>query len=339
MAKNESDLLVKTLSEAAESQENMRRNLETNAEQTQGEKEEAIADIYEAAGKIKAMHFVKTQADFFNLVMLKKVKDAKDYRNRFGMSWERFCEHVGVSRRWVDEQLADLKPFKVEFLEAFLQFSGVAINKIKYLGESISGGTSGISENAIIYNGETIPLDAEHKDDIQALLESLEENHKKEKEESDATIKTKDRLLKSKEELVNKMEREINRLEKTVQKTDLTEEEQDCVNLLAQVQMDFLTGLSDIKKKIKPAEAPDIALRQLYFLYIFISKVCMEERLALHEFYQNAEEVPWEITEIELPPAEILIDNLPMTAGKGMGKAYKKQIEKRAAKSKQNEPS
>lgn len=293
------------------------------------EKEKAIANIFEMAGKIKATNFNKSQAAFFSLLMLKKVKDAKEYRTSMGMSWEQFCQHVGVNRRWVDEQLADLKPFKVEFLEDFLRFSEVPLSKIKYLGESIAEGNSGIEDGAITYNGETIPLDAEHKDDIQALLETLEQSHKQQTEEKDATIRTKDRLIKAKEAVITKMERELARLEKTVQKTDLTDEEQDAVNLLQEVQRDFIQWIADIKRKIKPGQAPEIALRQLYFLYIFMSKVCMEERLDLHEFYQHAEDVPWEITEMEIPSAEILIDNTPLTAG--MGRAYKEKIEQRKA--------
>src|SRR5208337_4605334 len=99
-----------------------------------------IANIFEMAGKIKATTFFGAQSKFFNLLMLKQVKDSKEYRDRFDMSWEKFCEHVGVNKRWVDEQLADLKPFEVEFLEAFLQFSGVPISKFKYLGESVVEG-------------------------------------------------------------------------------------------------------------------------------------------------------------------------------------------------------
>ena len=332
--KTEADIVVGAVSEHAESVEIMKRDQERSADQVQRDKEAAIANVYEMAGKIKATNFQTAQSNFFRLLMLKQVKDSKEYRDRFDMSWEKFCEHVGVNRRWVDEQLADLKPFKVEFLEAFLRFSGTPINKIKYLCESIAEGTSGITENSIIYKGEIIPIDADHQDDIKGLFETLEENHKKEKDDADTTIRTKERLLKSKEDTINKMERELKRLEKTVDKSELTEEEQDACNLLAQVQLEFLSRLSDIKKKIEPHKAPDIALRQLYYLLIFFSKIAMEERLALQEHYAQADEVPWEITEMEIPPTDVLIDNLPMTAGKGMGaKVVAKLEERKAAKS------
>lgn len=327
--KTEADNFVDAVSQHVESTEIMKRNLEKSAEQNQRDREEAIASLSEMAGKLKATNFFKTQADFFNLLLLKQVKDSKEYRDRLGMTWEAFCESIGLKRRTVDEQLQDLQPFRLEFLAAFRQLSGSDMSKIKYLGMAVTGGSAEITENAITYNGETIPIDAEHKDEIQALLETLEENHKKEKEEAEITIKTKDRLLKAKEDTINRMERELKRLEKTVPKSELTEEEQDAVNLLARVQTDFLAALSDIKKKIKPHESPEIALRQYYYLLIFMSKITMEERLELHEEYANAEEVPWEITEMELPPTDVLIDNLPLTAGRGIGGKVKAKIEER----------
>jgi hypothetical protein len=63
-----------------------------------------------------------------------------------------------------------------------------------------------------------------------------------------------------------------------------------------------------------------------------MSKVTAEERLILHEEYKEAEDVPWEISEMELPPTDVMIDNLPMTAGKGLGKKVVDKLEERAAK-------
>lgn len=332
MSKREAELVTKAMDESARTTEVMKRDLEKSAEQTQKDREAAIANIYEMAGKIKATNFFKSQAEFFNLVMLKKVKDSKEYRERFGITWEQFCEHVGVERRTIDRYLEDLEPFRQEFLGQLSNFSGVTFSKIKYLGMAVNEKLATLSENAISYNGETIPLDAEHKDEIQALLETLEENHKKEKEDDDATIRTKDRLLKAKEDTINKMERELKRLEKITPKSELTEEEQDAVTLLLQAQKDFLSTISDIKKKIEPHKAPEIALRQYYYLLIFMQKITSEERLSLQGAYAGAEIVPWEIMEEELPPTDILIDNLPMTAGKGIGAKVVAKMEERKNK-------
>lgn len=328
----EADKLVKNYSAAALSMEEERRNIEKNTETAQREKEEAIANVYEMAGKIKATNFQKSQSDFFRLLMLKQVKDSKEYRGRFGMTWEKFCEHVGVNKRWIDEQLTDLKPFKAEFLEAFLQFSGVPVSKIKYLAESVLEGTSKISDDAIVYNGETIPLDAEHKDDIQAILETLKEDHKKKTEELEATLSATKKVNAAKEKVINTLERDLKRLEKKVDLSDLTDEEQDAINLLNRVQMDFMMGMSDIKKAIKPHEAPAIALRSYYFLLLFINKYCTDEREALNETYREAEECPWEIMDQEIPDSAVVVDNLPCFAGQGIGVLYQAKIDARKAK-------
>ncbi|PKN20402.1 MAG: hypothetical protein CVU71_01015 [Deltaproteobacteria bacterium HGW-Deltaproteobacteria-6] len=332
MSKREAELVAKAQDESARTTEVMRRDQEKSAEQVQRDKEAAIANIYEMAGKIKATNFFKSQAEFFNLVMLKKVKDSKEYRERFGITWEQFCESVGINRRTMDRALEDLAPFRQEFLDTLSNFSGVTYNKIKYLGMAANEKLVNLSENAITFNGETIPVDAEHADEIQSLLETLEEDHKQAAAEAAETIKTKERLIRDKDKVMDKLARDIARLERTVGKSELTEEEQDACNLLHQVQLDIQTWFSDIKKKIEPHKAPEIALRQYYYLLIFFSKLAMEERLALQAHYDGAEEVPWEITEMEIPPTEVMIDNLPLTAGKDMGKKVVAKIEERKAK-------
>jgi hypothetical protein len=135
-----------------------------------------------------------------------------------------------------------------------------------------------------------------------------------------------------KQKMINSYSKEIAQLKRTMPKSELTEEEQEGVDMLIQLQKDFLTAISDIKKKIQPNKAPNVVLRQLYFLYIFISKVAMEERMDLNEAYKDADEVPWEISEMELPPTDVMIDNLPMTAGKGMGKKVVEKMEERKNK-------
>lgn len=331
MAKNTGvDIVIGAVSEHAESVEIMKRDQAQNTEQAQRDKEEAIANIYELSGKIKATNFFKTQAEFFNLLLLKKVKDSKEYRERLGMTWEQFCTHAGLNWRTIDRNLEDLKPFHYDFLQTFVNFSGVTFSKIKYLGvtESVT-----VTENAITYNGETIPVDVEHADEIQSLLETLEENHKKEKDEAAETIKTKERLLRDKDKVMDKQARDIARLERTVPKSELTEEEQDAVNLLMQAQRDVMTVLLDVKKKIKPHEAPEIALRQYYYLLILVAKIAMEDRMILHEAYEAAEDVPWEITDMEMPSQEVMMDNLPLSAGHGMGEKIAAKKEERKAKS------
>lgn len=323
---------VKNNTAAVLSREKEKQIIAKNAETVQREKEEAIANVYKMAGKISATNFFKSQAEFFNLVMLKKVKDSKEYRERFGMTWEQFCEHVGVNRRTVDRQLDDLEPFRQDFLDQVSNFSGVTINKIKYLGNAVDQKTVMMSENAIVYNGETIPLDAEHRDDIQVLLENLETAHKAKTEELEATLSATKKVAAAKEKVINTLERDLKRLEKKVDLSELTEEEQDAINLLTEVQFGFERGISDIKKKIEPHKAPELALRCYYFLLLFIGKRCTDECERLNDTYEGADVCPWEVLDQEIPDPAAMIDNLPCFAGQGIGVLYQAKIDARKAK-------
>ena len=142
--KTEAEHVMDATHQAAESIEIMKREHEQNVQQRQRDREEAIASLSEMAGKLKATNFFKTQADFFNLLLLKQVKDSKEYRDRLGMTWESFCDSIGLKRRTVDEQLLDLQPFRLEFLAAFRQLSGADMSKIKYLGMAATGGSAEI---------------------------------------------------------------------------------------------------------------------------------------------------------------------------------------------------
>lgn len=281
-----------------------------------------------AIGAIKTNKAHRDYCDFLDAMVLYRAHKDKNYK-KTGLSWEKFCEASGYERTKADRIIKDVEPVFESFAANMPVFSGVSINEIRWLGKNKPGTFAGFDEDGnLLIDGEKIPGTGE---DITAYINHLKKNHTKERDDLKASISAKEKVLVAKEKVMNDQEREISRLKKSVPQSNLTDEEQDCVNLLATVQLEFLSRLSDIKKKIEPYKAPDIALRQLYYLLIFISKVAMEERLMLQEHYAQAEEVPWEITEMEIPPPEILIDNLPMTAGKGMGKKVAAKLEERAA--------
>ena len=326
------DETVKTYSTAAESYEHMKRDVEKTAETTQRQKEESIASVSEAMGKIMATNFFRAQADFFTMVMLKKVKDSREYL-RFGMTWQQFCDRAGIKRRTIDRELEKLEPFRQDLLGQLANLSGVTYSEVKYLGMAVKESSAILANDAITYNGEMIPLDAEHKDEIKALLETIEEDHKKQIEEKDATIRATKRVSESKDAVIQKLERDLKRLEKSVEKTELSTEEQDGINRLSQVQNDFVGWMSDIGKNINLHESPQIVLRSLYYLYTFIALVVHQKRMELNEAYRDAEEVPWEIREEELDvfPDGVIEDNLPTFVGRGIGKKIRAKKAERAA--------
>lgn len=199
--------------------------------------------LYEMSGKIKTLSFNEAQSRFFRLVMLKQVKDSKEYRERFGMTWEQFCESMGFNRRTLDEQLLDLKPFRAEFLANFASFSGFDFSKIKYLGNSSSEKVAELcqfSDNSIIYEGETIPVTAERADDIKAILERIEEALAKEREERAAEKKTHERRMADEKKHIQKLEKEINKYERHAHDKGLTAEEDAFLQRIDNLRTGFI---------------------------------------------------------------------------------------------------
>lgn len=202
--------------------------------------------LYELAGKIKATIFTEAQAKFLKFIFLKHVKEGKGYRERYGMTWQQFCDHIGIDRRRVDEILEDLKPYGIEFLAEFANFSGHDLNKIKYLTRAISAESANFTGNSIIYQGEEIPLTPEHKDEIQALLERLEETYKtqleeknKEIEEHAGNLRAKDRVLKDKEENLQKAHRRLDKLTRLAEEQNLAPEQAAFLSRMETLRLTF----------------------------------------------------------------------------------------------------
>jgi transcriptional regulator with XRE-family HTH domain len=182
--------------------------------------------VHEMAGKVKATRFTQHQSEFLTLLMLKQVKETKEYRLEYGMNWEEFCEYVGVKRRTIDEQLQDLEPFRVDFLAAFANFIGTDISKIRYLGKALSAESATFDGKNFQICGETIPFDAEHKDEIEAAIYKLLEDLRTQKEESAAQKKAFERVQADSHKTVTKLEKELNRFKKIAEGRGLKPEEE-----------------------------------------------------------------------------------------------------------------
>jgi len=188
--------------------------------------------IFEMVGKIKSMIFTEEQAKCLKFLFLKKAKESKDYREVYGMTWEEFCKHAGFSWRTADRWLTELEPLTTEFSAKLADFSGYDLNKIKYLCKAKSANLAEIKDNAIVYEGEEIPLTPEHKDQIQAILEKIEETYKKneaslkkEIEDKEGDLRAKDRVLKDKEDNNQSLHRQLDKLTRLAKEKGLTPEE------------------------------------------------------------------------------------------------------------------
>ncbi len=216
--------------------------------------------IFEMAGKIKSMMYTESEARCFKILFLKKVKEAKDYREVYGMTWEQFCEHLQISRRSADLWLEELDPLTAEFSANFAGFSGYDLNKIKYLAKAKSANIAGFKANSIVYQGQEIPLTPEHKDEIQALLEKLEESYKAQLEEKAALVRTKEKLIQSQGDLIHRQEKTISKFEKEAERQGLTVEEHAFLKKVENLKIGFdgyMLGLDpdrmeELLKKSKP---------------------------------------------------------------------------------------
>jgi transcriptional regulator with XRE-family HTH domain len=330
MARDPEAEAVKSVYEAGK-QSVIATNEETEA------KLEATKQLFEMAGKVRTAKFFKGISDFALIVLLKQAKEGKAYRKQYGMTWDHFCEHVGIPRRTADQWLTDTASIGSEFLANFPETLGVGINKLKYLAGAVSANVAGISGNKITYDGREVVITASNSEEIKDLFEELEKREQATREEMAAEKKAHDRVREDLHKSLVKAEKELARLKKQVPLDDLTEDERDAMDLLKKVEGDFIQAISTVRKKLVYCKAPAIALRSWYFLLLLMQKVARDERLELHEYFNEAEEPPWEVTDFELPPEHVLVNETPLT--RGMGESYLQRItdlaEKRQGKNKE----
>lgn len=158
----------------------------------ESEAQHAIADSQQSTakrdqtlietGQIQTFDFVKKQSEAFNLKMILKHKEEKTYKGlpytdengnlTYTKTWEDYCIHkVGMSRRTVDENLANLKHFGEAFLVAS-QKIGLGIRDIRALKGLPT------DEQALIIESEAVEVG--DKESIKDLIDDLKAKHKKE---------------------------------------------------------------------------------------------------------------------------------------------------------------
>lgn len=217
----------------------MEQKQDAMAEAMKGAREKATSILFREAGRIEAMNFHRAQSEFFMLVMLKRVKESKEYREKLDMTWTQFCESVGVKWRTIDDKLSELKPLKVEFMQAFVNFSGFDFNKIKYLAEASLTDSVKISGNCILYNGQEIAITPENKDEIQAVLEKIEADHKTRADEAEANLKAAKRSMRDKDALIEKKNKDLDRYTGHARAKDLTPEEDGFLQQMENLKIGF----------------------------------------------------------------------------------------------------
>lgn len=223
------------------------RNMEKLKEEQQVERERLIAECYKAIGQVQTSNMFAKFATVSSLVWLKQVKENKTYRDIPGVgTWENFCDYVGMSRQKVDEDLLNLNAFGEEFLTTCQQLS-VGYRELRKLRQLTCDGTVIIDGNTIEISGEAIPLDPDHKEDLQAAIENILEQAA----EAKKNLAANERVLSDKNKLLNKMEKKLARRDQDLAERGLSDDED---TFLQQVE-NFKTAFDGYLLRIEPVYA------------------------------------------------------------------------------------
>ncbi len=217
-------------------------------------REAGIATGFESAGKTKTHGMMEAQHRFMKLVEMKAMKESKKYSEELGMSWEQYCNYCGESRRTVDDQLQDLKPFKSEFLARLAEAFGTELHKIKYLGEAISAKSAGIKGNLLIYDGREIAIVPENKDQIQEVLDQIENAYKTDLDKTREDLADHKKLVKQKNALLEKNAKTLARFENRAEGKGLSPEEDAFERQIE----NFQTAFSGYMSRVEPGKIEEL---------------------------------------------------------------------------------
>lgn len=152
-------------------------------EKEQAEREVLIAEASRLTGRVEALNFIKKVADTASLVTIKNIKESGVYKELPNIkTWEEFCKSIGISRRYLDEQLESLSTFGEDFLAVSATF-GVGYKELRQLRKQVKTGNLEVKDSEVIIDGEVIPLN--DKDELRDALDTLLKSKYKEIEEKD----------------------------------------------------------------------------------------------------------------------------------------------------------
>ncbi len=99
-----------------------------------------------------------------------------------------------------------------------------------------------------------------------------------------------------------------------IQKPKLySSEEEKYLDIISELGMQFEQILMLIQARIgyDKNKVPQEALKKLFYLLLFMQRETMDERVRLCQFYEGANDVPWEPMPMELPPDDVVNKNVP----------------------------
>jgi len=214
----------------------------------------AVRDEGRIEGYLAKVEYDIKHNEFLRLLALYKMKQNKDYR-KGGRTWDEFCDAHGYPRRTADRLLDELRPIFEQFSGHLADFFGIGLNKIRMLGRSVSGQLAEIKDGCLVYDDQVIPLDPDHKEEIEAVIEQLRDEAENIRKDKDATIRAQQKVLSANEKFKIAKERKIEELEGKAREKNLTPAEEGFLK-----KVDFLrTGFDGYLLKLDPERMDDLS--------------------------------------------------------------------------------
>ncbi len=173
---------------------NTAKIINTEKEQkSEEEKEALIAEAYKIMGRIETFNLISNFADIGNLMLLKKIKESKIYKELPNINtWEEYCKSVGLSRSKVDEDLDNLEVFGEKFIADIGNFN-LGYRELRQLKKQVKTGSLEVHEAEVIIDGEAISLS--ETDALKDALTDLILKNQEEKKQYKAELKAKDKTI------------------------------------------------------------------------------------------------------------------------------------------------
>ena len=202
-------------------------------------KQAMIAECHMMLGRVQGMKLVEKFADVGGLMFLKQVHDSKIYREVPGIgTWDKFCENAGLSRQHVDERLKNIAGFGEE-MTAYVSGFGLGYRDLRKLRQLTHDGVLVIDAEAVEIGGERILLDSDHREDLQAAIETIIEEQAKTKAEVVAQKKAFDRVQTATHKEVQKLQQQVDKLEGRAAVKGMTGEEDGYLNKVFTLRVGF----------------------------------------------------------------------------------------------------
>lgn len=316
------------VSEAAMEVVDREQNRELSAKSEQEDRERRIAEAYEIAGRIQSLTFVEKVVTVTRLVQLQELKNSKVYRELPNIgTWDKYCEYLGLDRHTIDQHLLNLATFGDKFLETCHQFS-VSHRSLRKLRQLTNDGSVVIDAEFMVIGEERIPLDADHKEELQTAIETLVEQQATLQQEVAAQKKAFNRVQEDTHKSVTKLQKELDKLSKDAESKGLTPTEdafcQKCDN--ARTTIDGFLNQFDPSINPLPEDAsPRMRAKLMHTLDWF--------RRCIHASFDTANDLYGdpEIDDDWVPPNLRPAKNTD-TEVEGLPPNLKKAIDKRKAK-------